>query len=100
MPDSVITLASLRARRFEIEAVAERRGARNLWVFGSVARGEARITSDVDLLVDLDPDRGLFDLGGLTLDLADLLGTRVDVVTRPSLDDRMRTRVLEEAVPL
>lgn len=56
--------------------------------------------SDVDLLVDLEPDRSLLDLGGLLMDLSDLLGTEVDVVTEASLKPRIRSRVLAEAVPL
>jgi predicted nucleotidyltransferase len=95
-----VTLESLRRSAPDIEAVAARRGASNIRVFGSVARGDADSTSDVDLLVDLDPDRSLFDLGGLLMDLADLLGTEVDVVTEASLKPRVRQRVLAEAVPL
>lgn len=95
-----MTLASLRRSAADIAAVAARRGASNIRVFGSVARGDADSTSDVDLLVDLDPDRSLFDLGGLLMDLTDLLGTEVDVVTEASLKPRVRQRVLAEAVPL
>jgi predicted nucleotidyltransferase len=69
-------------------------------VFGSVARGDADGSSDVDLLVDLDPDRSLFDLGGLLMDLTELLGADVDVVTEASLKPRVRNRVLAEAVAL
>lgn len=93
-------MASLRRSAADITAVAARRGASNIRVFGSVARGDAGSTSDVDLLVDLDPDRSLFDLGGLLMDLTDLLGTEVDVVTEASLKPRVRQRVLAEAVPL
>jgi hypothetical protein len=95
-----VTLASLRQSAADITAVAARRGASNIRVFGSVARGDAGSASDVDLLVDLDPDRSLFDLGGLLMDLTDLLGTEVDVVTEASLKPRVRQRVLAEAVPL
>ena len=75
-------------------------GARNVRVFGSVARGEADEMSDLDVLVDMDPDRSLFDMGGLLIDLQDLLGCRVDVVTERGLRRRIRDRVLHEAVPL
>jgi predicted nucleotidyltransferase len=95
-----MTLESLRRLSAEIAAVAERRGASNVRVFGSVARGDADASSDVDLLVDLDPDRSLFDLGGLLMDLTELLGTDVDVVTEASLKPRVRNRVLAEAVAL
>ncbi|MCB1256966.1 MAG: nucleotidyltransferase domain-containing protein, partial [Microthrixaceae bacterium] len=63
------TLASLRGIRSEIIAVAKHRGATNVRVFGSVARGDGTPTSDVDILVDLEPGRSLFDLGGLQMDL-------------------------------
>ena len=76
---------SLRAQQTAIAAIARRYGARNLRVFGSVARGEADEGSDLDLLVDLEPGRNLFDLGGLALDLEDLLGCSVDVVTERGL---------------
>ena len=95
-----VTLESLRGAAEEIAAVASQRGARNVRVFGSVARGDAGPSSDVDLLVDLDPGRSLFDLGGLLMDLSDLLDTEVDVVTEASLKPRVRRRVLAEAVPL
>jgi predicted nucleotidyltransferase len=90
----------LRDRREEIIRTAARHGARNLRVFGSVARNEAAEDSDVDLLVDLEPGRSLLDLGGLLADLQDLLGCRVDVVTEKGLRERIRDRVLEEARPL
>jgi predicted nucleotidyltransferase len=95
-----VTLETLRRSAPEIKAVAARRGASNVRVFGSVARGDADPTSDIDFLVDLAPDRSLFDLGGILMDLADLLGTRVDVVTEASLNPRVRQRVLAKAVPL
>lgn len=87
-------------KRAEILAVAARRGARNVRIFGSVARGEAGPESDVDVLVDMEPGRSLFDLGGLLMDLQDLLGCKVDVVTEGGLRPRIRQRVLREAVPL
>ena len=90
----------IRSRREEVLRVAALHGARNLRVFGSVARGEAGPGSDLDLLVDLEPGRSLFDLGGLLMDLQELLGCRVDVVTESGLRERIRERVLREAVPL
>lgn len=95
-----VTLQELRDSAAEITATAAERGATNVRVFGSVARDDAGPTSDVDLLVDLEPGRSLFDLGGLLMDLAELLGTDVDVVTEASLKPRVRSRVLREAVPL
>ena len=90
----------LRSKREEILRLASRHGARNVRVFGSVARGEADERSDVDLLVDLDPGRSLLDLGGLLMDLRDLLRRNVDVVTERGLKARIRSRILREAVPL
>jgi hypothetical protein len=69
-------------------------------VFGPVARGEAGQRSDVDFLVDLEPGRSLLDLGGLHLDLERLLNAKVDVVSSRGLRERVRNRVLREAVPL
>lgn len=90
----------LRSKREEILRLASRHGARNVRVFGSVARGEDDEGSDVDLLVDLEPGRSLLDLGGLLMDLRDLLRRNVDVVTERGLKARIRSRVLQEAVPL
>jgi predicted nucleotidyltransferase len=91
----------LKSRRDEILAIAERHGASNVRVFGSVARGEAGPDSDVDFLVDLEPGRTLLDHGQLQADLENLLGCRVDVITdRGLLRSHVRARVLEEAVPL
>ena len=90
----------LHEKREDILRVASKRGASNIRVFGSVARGEADSKSDIDLLVDLEPGRSLFDLGGLLMDLQDLLGHKVDVVTVRGLRERIRERVLNEAIPL
>jgi predicted nucleotidyltransferase len=93
-------LEDLRKFRTAIDEIARQHGATRLRVFGSVARGTADEGSDVDFLVDLDPDRSLLDLSGLLLDLERLLGTKVDVVTPRGLKQRIRERVLSEAVPL
>jgi hypothetical protein len=90
----------IRAKRQEILRLAEKRGARNVRVFGSLARGEADAQSDVDFLVVLEPGRSLLDLGGLLMDLRDLLGCDVDVVTEDGLRESIRNRVLKEAVPV
>lgn len=87
-------------QREEILRVAEKHGARNVRLFGSAARGELRPGSDVDILVDLEEGRTLLDLGGLLMDLKDLLGCEVDVVTEQGLRPGIRPRVLGEAVPL
>jgi len=90
----------LKAKREEILRVAAKRGARNVRIFGSVARGEADEASDIDILVDLEPGRSLLDLGGLWSELNELLGRKVEVVTEKGLRERIRDRVLREAVPL
>ena len=90
----------LAAHRREILAIAARHGARNVRVFGSVARGEADGESDLDLLVDMEPGRSLLDMGALLMELRDLLRVSVDVVTEKGMHDRMRQRVLSEAVLL
>jgi predicted nucleotidyltransferase len=96
-----MTLQELRdRRREEIMRVAAHRGARNVRVFGSVARGDNDEKSDVDFLVEMEPGRTLFDLSGLLLDLESLLHVSVDVVTERGLRPRVRERVLAEAVPL
>lgn len=90
----------LRRRRRAIVETASKRGAHNVRVFGSVARGEDTPTSDVDLLVDLDAGVGVIVLVGLKRELSELLGVDVDVVPADTLKARIRDRVLAEAVVL
>jgi len=90
----------IQGKRREILEIAARHGAYNVRIFGSVARGEADEASDVDILVELEPNRSLLDLGGFLADMQDLLGCKVDVVTEKGLKTRIRDRVLQEAVPL
>jgi predicted nucleotidyltransferase len=90
----------LHVKRDQIGRVARRHGARNVRLFGSVARGVDRRTSDVDFLVDLEPGRSLLDLAALALDLEALIGRRVDVFTPEALKDRIRNEALSTAVPL
>ncbi len=90
----------VKAHRTEILAIAERHGARNVRVFGSVARGQADGRSDVDFLVEMEPGRSLFDVGGLLMELQGLLHRPVDVVTVNGLRPRIRDRVLREARPV
>jgi hypothetical protein len=87
-------------KRTEILQLAARHGARDVRVFGSVARGEADTESDVDFLVNMEPGRSLLDMGGLLMDLRELLNCEVDVVTEAGLRARIRQRVLSEAKPL
>ncbi len=85
------------SKRNEIMNIARRHGASNVRVFGSVARGDADEKSDVDFLVDMEIGRSLLDLGGLLIDLQNLLGRPVDVVTEKGLRPRIRERILHEA---
>jgi predicted nucleotidyltransferase len=87
-------------KREAILALAAKHGASNVRVFGSVAEGSADENSDVDFLVDMEPGRSLFDLGGLLMDLQDLLGRKVDVVTEAGLRERIRQSVYNQAVSL
>lgn len=97
----MLTLDELRAdRREEILRTAERYGARNVRVFGSVARGDANESSDLDLLVEWEPGRSLLDHAGLVQDLEELLGVRVHAGTERSLHWYVRDRILREAAPL
>ncbi len=91
---------TLQEKREEILRIAAQHGARNVRVFGSVARSEDLPDSDLDVLVDLEEGRSLLDHAGLLLDLEKLLGCRVDVATEGGLKPGIRERVLREAVPL
>lgn len=93
-------LDNLRSQRSKILETARHRGVRNIRVFGSVARGDERENSDVDLLVELEPSRSLFDLGGFLMDVQDLLGRKVDVATDDALPRKLRDRILREAIAL
>ncbi len=100
MATTCASVTTLRSRRAEILEIARKHGARNVRIFGSVARGDAGPESDVDILVELEPGRGLLDHAALMLDLSDLLGCKVDVVSDRALHWYIRDRVLAEAVPL
>jgi predicted nucleotidyltransferase len=90
----------LREKREEIPRIAAKHGARNVRVFGSAARGEADERSDIDLLVEFEPGRSLLDHAALWLELQELLGCKVDVVSDRGIKPRIRDRVLRGAVPL
>jgi hypothetical protein len=96
-----MTVEELRSRyRHQILTLAAQRGAHNVRVFGSVARGEQQAGSDVDILVDFEPGRSLFDLTGLWLDLEKALGCKVDVVSSRGLRPRLASEILRNAVSL
>lgn len=90
----------MRSSREEILRTAARFGASNVRLFGSVARGQDRPDSDVDLLVQFEPGRSLLDHAGLEIALAELLGCRVEVASENGLRPRYRDRILREAVPI
>ena len=84
-----------------LAAVCARYGVARLMVFGSVARGTAKLSSDVDVLYELQPGRRLgWEIEDLTDELSELLGRRVDLLSRTSLHERLRATVLAEAQPL
>ena len=90
----------LKDKRDEILRVAAKHGAVNVFVFGSVARGEETVNSDVDLLVDVAGEPSPWFPGGLVADLEDMLGRRVQVIVRRSLSPWIRESVLKDASPL
>ncbi len=90
----------LQTKREEILAIAARHGAYNLRIFGSVARKEAGPESDVDLLVDAGPETSPWFPAGLIIDLEELMGREVDVVTEGALHWYIKDQVVREAVPL
>lgn len=90
----------LKKKRVQILQIAEKHGASNLRIFGSVAKGKARQSSDLDILIELEPGKSLLDHAALLQELEKLLGCKVDVVTEKGLKERIREQVLQEAVPL
>lgn len=95
-----VSLAEVRGHRTELAAIAKRHGVENIRVFGSVARGEADESSDLDLLVDVFPGGGLLALSAFAGEVDDLLHVFTQVATVNGLRPRIRARVLAEAVPL
>ena len=95
-----MNLATVAAHRSQILALAEKHGARNVRVFGSVARENASPSSDLDLLVSLGPKRTPFFPGGLKADLEELMGCEIDIVTEKALHRLIRDQILREARPV
>ena len=87
-------------KRDDIRAIASKHGAFNIRIFGSVVRGEASLDSDIDFLIDAGPTTSSWFPAGLILDLEEILGRRVEVVTEKALNPYIRDSVLREAVPL
>lgn len=96
----MITRDFVQQYRDAILAIAQRNGAHDVRIFGSVARGDADESSDLDLLVRFEPGRSLMDHGMLIEELRELLGVKVDVVSERGIRDRFRKRVMREVVPL
>jgi len=90
----------LQQKRRQVLEIAEGHGARSVRLFGSVARGEASETSDLDLLIEMEPGRSLLDIVAIKQDLEELLGCKVDVVTEAAISPYLRDKVLHEAVRL
>jgi predicted nucleotidyltransferase len=98
--DAPVSLARLRRFAQLITRLGLLSGVRHVAVFGSVARGDEHAGSDVDLLIDAAPGTTLFDLAQFQTDIEQLLGTKVDVVTRASLDPERDRAILSQAVLL
>jgi len=86
--------------REQVLPTLRRYGVRRAAVFGSYARGQQTVESDLDILVEFESGRSLFDLSGLRIELSDILGRTADVVTYGSLHPRLREAVLREQVPI
>jgi len=90
----------LKHKRDEILNIATHHGARKIRIFGSILKGETKLDSDVDFLVELEPGRSLLDIVSIKQDLEDLLGCKVDVVTEAAVSPYIRDEVLNQAVSL
>ena len=88
------------ANKAAILKLSQKHGIKNIRLFGSMARDEITVESDVDFLVDLEKGRDLFDLGELLMDLQELLNRKVDLVTETSLHPKISAQILKEAQPL
>lgn len=96
-----MTYEALRARRGEILEIVKRHGGRNeVFVFGSVARGQDRPESDVDLLLELENGRSLLDRAAIQRELSERLGVKVESASPHALHRLLRESILREAKPL
>ena len=98
--NNIPTLTELRTRRNEILKLTAKYGASNVRIFGSVARGQASLGSDVDILITFPAKSSIFEVVGLWLDLQDLLGYEVSLITDDTPDDHFMGNILEDAVAL
>lgn len=99
-PPSAAILSRVLSRRADIRRIVSAHGGSNARLFGSVARGEASEASDIDLVVEVEPGRTLFDIAAMRAELEALLGLPVDVVTPSGLGGDAREEVLAEALTL
>ena len=90
----------VKQKRQEILKIADKHGAYNVRIFGSVARGQANENSDLDLIVDLRSGRSLWDLGGLWVELNELLKVRIEVFTTTTLKEEVRGNALNETIKI
>ncbi|MBI2066614.1 MAG: nucleotidyltransferase family protein [Deltaproteobacteria bacterium] len=90
----------LETNRNQVMGLARRHGAKNIRIFGSVARGEAQLDSDIDLLVEMESGRTLLDLVSFWQEIEDLLGRKVDVLTDGGISPYLKDQIYSEAVPL
>lgn len=95
-----MSVHDIRKKKKTIFDLCRQYGVTRIRIFGSVARGEEDNNSDIDFLVDLEPGRSLFDLGGLQMALQELLGRKVDVVTPAGIRQSLQERILSEVVDL
>lgn len=91
---------TIKGRREEILDLARKYGAKNIRVFGSMARGEQGPESDLDIIVEMEKGRSLLDIIAIKQDIEEILGRKVDVVTEASISPYIRDAVLKEAVNL
>ena len=90
----------IKNKREEILAIAKTHGALSVRIFGSCARGAEQSSSDIDLIVEMEPGRSLLDIIAIKQEVEDLVGKKVDVVTEAALSPYIREKVLQEAVAL
>jgi predicted nucleotidyltransferase len=96
----VSTLKLIQDKKSDILAIAHRHGAKNVRLFGSVARGEDNETSDIDLLVSMEKNCSLYDLIGLQQEIQQMLNRKVDILTDKSINRYLQAQILQEAVLL
>ena len=93
-------IEKLKQKRAEIISIAERNGGRKVRIFGSLARGDSTMDSDVDFLIELEPKRSLLDIIAIKQDLEDLLQRKVDVVTESAVSPYIRKEIVRQAISL